>query len=1796
MEGQNTFGLPVAPAGQQNGGFGSGDASVFGAQEVAAAPITTTKKSKKGLVVALVGLLLAGGGVGAYFLLNKPAEPVTVSFANAKTFPDFSEGETDYTIYTEADTLTPTCRRGNEVIDCGISTFAVVSGEMRKQITIGDKTYDFYVTKVEDATSPVKITGVTGVPKTWVPKATLYVETMKTFRDDFVEYSFDGGKTWQQRASREVTENGVYRVMLRDYFGFTSKVETVKVALVDAVAPELAIETSEEKDGKWKLMATYSDGLSGVAKFVWSNKSTDKEIEVAAGTYSATVMDVAGNKTTRQVTVGTKEQSGASQGGSSQGGSSQGGSELPNTSGGGSSQGGRGSSQGGSVQPTPQPATQKTFTAKFGGDVRTCSTYGAHCEVKAPEIVREGWEILGWSESAEAVSAQYAAGATIVLEGDVTFYPITRRKLAVEFKVQNQSAVRALSDTVRACYVYNAAESCEVVVPELVARDGYVALGWATDRAAQAAEVQGGEILALGATKTYYSVTRSAEALAVSFVVRDPDALSGVPERVECYLWNSETTCEVVAPKPTVREGFEFLGWTLDASLAATEAGASEKITVSRPETYYSVSRNSTVVTATFGYDVSGSSQAYSIVRECYRYNGAKSCQVVVPSTADLIDPTIVGWKAVGATGDKVYYGGEKISLAASARFVAYRGDVPEPEEPGEPEPTEPEQPVAKTWTATFTVLDSTTAAAGAESVSCTTQGGASACEIVLPSLVGNNGWTASGWRRTKDGKVYQPLTTLEIAADEAFTAVVKKDQVTLSAEFVVQDGSAVTNLASETRTCQADPGQTCVITAPVLTANAGWTAIGWEENPASVTSAHPGGATIVLTKSKATYYSVTRRTAPLMVTYTISEGQESFVSLSGGTEACVLYNGATACQVHTPVIVSTNPGYEAYGFIDVTDPAQMWFKPMDADVEIARDSVFEAMAVVVTPPEPETPEDPEEPEPEEPEAPTKTFTAHFILQNPAAASADTSDVSCTTVPGGSSCAVTLPTLAGLNGWRALGWSTNRNAMTVSGNSFGTYTISGDTTFYAITSKELRATFTIEDAAAVSKSGGTYACQLYNTASSCQITAPTLTAKAGYTASGWATRDGAVVLTSGEKKYISQNLDFYAVTAKQKTTLSATFTVLNSKHVAESSTTLSCEATDGSCAVTAPMLTAKAGYAVLGWAEMSGAHSGKYAVGDAITLTSAQTTFYSVTKTAVPLAATFTLSDQSAATVGADGVSSCDLYNAETTCYVTLPSLTAKAGWTVSGWQKAGASTLYQGGEQVGISGNTTFTAVVTKNATEKTLTATFTVQNALAAYAASASVSCKTTDDSCYVTVPALTAYAGYTAVGWGVSAGATSAAVMAGGSVRISGGETFYSVTSKTLRVNFVNNNTAAGYIVGSATSASCTAWNAANACEITFPSLAANAGYSVVGWGATAGATMASYTPGETVSVSVVGVSSSLDVYAIFEKAAVPTEGRVVTVTFRKGSAERLSYETASCTIKPGEDYCTLGVYGPRPYGPGKYWENYQPEGRWETARIPKMQVTDDTWVSLMENGSGPSSYLASFTINPTKHYVMPNGMEVEFEDSVSDEVAAYHLRAINAVYQNLPVLFITRGKVTYVDEESMDSLVGQTGVHGVAFSSYIGGVSTSDGNEFTNVFIGLRYHDKMQEKTNMTSGNSFDSDVVAHELTHAFDNIYGIYHGHDVGGEDEMKEIFWQYYGNTANAPVTTYAWSLMSETFPEEVRLYFNRFNPDPLYSPEGIATRLPSKFEALVEKYLCIGVNGFDRSKTTCNLSSYVPE
>ena len=126
-------------------------------------------------------------------------------------------------------------------------------------------------------------------------------------------YSFDGGSTWTDKNTYEVTENTSFSFVVRDALGNQTS-QTIEVKNIDKTVPTASLAVSdgelyEGEKGIVTLTATASDAESGLHEkpYSWDNGKNwyagPSATVPTIGTYSVLVRDKAGNTATANVTV-----------------------------------------------------------------------------------------------------------------------------------------------------------------------------------------------------------------------------------------------------------------------------------------------------------------------------------------------------------------------------------------------------------------------------------------------------------------------------------------------------------------------------------------------------------------------------------------------------------------------------------------------------------------------------------------------------------------------------------------------------------------------------------------------------------------------------------------------------------------------------------------------------------------------------------------------------------------------------------------------------------------------------------------------------------------------------------------------------------------------------------------------------------------------------------------------------------------------------------------------------------------------------------------------------------------------------------------------------------------------------------------------------------------------------------------------------------------------------------------------------------------------------------------------------
>ena len=864
---------------------------------------------------------------------------------------------------------------------------------------------------------------------------------------------------------------------------------------------------------------------------------------------------------------------------------------------------------------------------------------------------KDGYSFVGWNTDKNAKEAltELTMGSQ-----DITLYAIYKKDLKATFTVQDSNAVTASAQEA-VCSIYNKETSCTAKAPTLTAKTGYTAIGWNTNKDATTSSLASGANLTLSSNSTYYSITKNNTNLTSTFTVQDTNAATTSASSVSCTRYNGATSCSIKAPTLTAKSGYTAIGWNTNKDATTSSLASGANLTLSSNSTYYSITKNNTNLTATF--NANGATAIGQDSASCTRYNGASSCQVTLP-TITRNGFTINGWSTnKDATSGTA--AGAKVTLTGNATYYAL---------------------TSKGVTLTFYRNNATsiTPSGGSASTddsltqSCTIRNAATTCNITSPKITApSNTPTVVGWNTnsTATTSAWDQNTAKAFNANASYYAITKKGAVTRKATFTIQDANAVTASATSasctiaaTYNGQAQ-GTTCDVTAPTLTAKSGYTSIGWNTNKNATTSSVASGAKITLSNNP-TYYSITKNNTKLTATFNTNGA----TSIGENTASCERYNGATSCQV------------------------------------------------------------------------------------------------------------TLPTIT-RNGFTINGWSTNKDA--TSGTAAGEkVTLTGNATYYALSSKGVTLTFYRNNATSITPSGGsastatslTQSCTIRNAATTCNITSPKITAPSNTpTVVGWNTNASATTSAwaVNTAKAFSANASYYAITKKDAITRKATFTVQDPDAATASATSASCtiaatyngQAQGTTCEITAPTLTAKSGYQVVGWNTNKDATTASVASGGKATLSS-NPTYYSITKKP---AKTYTLTLNANGGTGSADSLSCtikEVYNGATqatSCQVTLPSNPfTYNGWTFNGYSTNKAATSgTAAGAKVTLTGNATYYALWKKPA--KTITVNYSKGTGISAIG-------KTTDSctiaaayngatqatSCNITLPSITASSGYTVSGW--------------------------------------------------------------------------------------------------------------------------------------------------------------------------------------------------------------------------------------------------------------------------------------------------------------------------------------------------------------------------------------------------------------------------------------------------------------
>lgn len=260
----------------------------------------------------------------------------------------------------------------------------------------------------------------------------------------------------------------------------------------------------------------------------------------------------------------------------------------------------------------------------------------------------------------------------------------------------------------------------------------------------------------------------------------------------------------------------------------------------------------------------------------------------------------------------------------------------------------------------------------------------------------------------------------------------------------------------------------------------------------------------------------------------------------------------------------------------------------------------------------------------------------------------------------------------------------------------------------------------------------------------------------------------------------------------------------------------------------------------------------------------------------------------------------------QTTCSITLPSITPSNGYSVVGWNKDKTSHTGIIGK-IDISEDTNIYTIMQKDAI--TYTATFNKPSVGVSAIGNNTLSCtipavyndETQDTSCKIKLPTIETLEGYTSLGWNEEENATTG-TLPNTEIEISSNKIFYGIVKKdaiTLSAKFYKNgatsqdNNTDEYITKSCVLEEKYNGEAqATECSITTPTIeASSATPIVVGYSETNDSITASIQPNTSLTIN-----SNKEYYAITK-----SEIKTLTATFYKNGATSLDGDTSDYITK-------------------------------------------------------------------------------------------------------------------------------------------------------------------------------------------------------------------------------------------------------------------------------------------------------
>lgn len=199
-------------------------------------------------------------------------------------------------------------------------------------------------------------------------------------------------------------------------------------------------------------------------------------------------------------------------------------------------------------------------------------------DTKVPE--RDGYEFLGWATHREATTPEYQPGDLYDNNADLVLYAVWKK---ARFRVNYDDNVEDIEIKVPDEQIKEKGKDLKLS-SEILTRDGYEFLGWATDKKALEAEYQAGDNFSIEADTTLYAIWK----LKLYTITYDDNVLDveiPVPDAQEKKHDENINLSEQVV----TRDEWVFDGWATDKEAEEATYAPGDEFDINEDTTLYAV-------------------------------------------------------------------------------------------------------------------------------------------------------------------------------------------------------------------------------------------------------------------------------------------------------------------------------------------------------------------------------------------------------------------------------------------------------------------------------------------------------------------------------------------------------------------------------------------------------------------------------------------------------------------------------------------------------------------------------------------------------------------------------------------------------------------------------------------------------------------------------------------------------------------------------------------------------------------------------------------------------------------------------------------------------------------------------------------------------------------------------------------------------------------------------------------------------------------------------------------------------